>query len=84
MNPLDGFQVNREEIRYIGQGLQRPECILADACGGTIAPWFSSVTFGGEDLKTVYIGSLRGTRVPYFRSPVAGLPMIHWSGGNSF
>ncbi|MBN8194822.1 hypothetical protein JI667_22240, partial [Bacillus sp. NTK074B] len=32
------------------------------ACGGTIAPWFASVTFGGADLKTVYIGSLRGTR----------------------
>lgn len=48
------------------------------ACGGTIAPWFASVTFGGADLRTVYIGSLRGTRIPYFRSPVAGLPMAHW------
>jgi sugar lactone lactonase YvrE len=53
-----------------------PEIMLA--CGGTIAPWFASVTFGGPDLRTVYIGSLRGTRIPYFRSPVAGLPMIHW------
>jgi sugar lactone lactonase YvrE len=49
------------------------------AAGGTIAPWFSSVTFGGEDLKTVYVGSLRGTRIPWFRSPVAGLPMVHWN-----
>ena len=48
------------------------------AAGGTIAPWFASVTFGGPDLKTAYIGSLRGTRVPWFRSPVAGLPMAHW------
>jgi len=48
------------------------------AAGGTIAPWFASVTFGGRDLKTVYIGSLKGTRIPYFRSPVAGLPMVHW------
>lgn len=48
------------------------------ACGGEIAPWFASVTFGGPDLKTVYIGSLRGTRIPFFRSPVAGLPMVHW------
>ncbi|MBT4087957.1 MAG: SMP-30/gluconolactonase/LRE family protein, partial [Deltaproteobacteria bacterium] len=53
-----------------------PELMLT--CGGTIAPWFASVTFGGADLKTVYIGSLRGTRIPYFQSPVAGLPMIHW------
>jgi sugar lactone lactonase YvrE len=48
------------------------------AAGGTIAPWFASVTFGGPDLKTAYIGSLRGTRIPYFESPVPGLPMVHW------
>lgn len=53
-----------------------PELMLA--CGGTIAPWFASVTFGGPDLRTVYVGSLRGTRIPAFRSPVAGLPMAHW------
>jgi len=45
---------------------------------GTIAPWMASLTFGGPDLHTVYVGSLRGTTIPYFRSPVAGQPMIHW------
>ena len=45
---------------------------------GTVAPWMASVTFGGPDLQTVYIGSLRGTTIPFFRSPVAGLPMVHW------
>jgi sugar lactone lactonase YvrE len=53
-----------------------PDLLLA--CGGAIAPWFASVTFGGADLRTVYIGSLRGTTIPYFKSPVAGLPMVHW------
>ena len=53
-----------------------PDLMLA--CGGEIAPWFASVTFGGPDLRTVYIGSLRGTKIPCFRSPVAGLPMAHW------
>lgn len=53
-----------------------PEHMLA--CGGEIAPWFASVTFGGPDLRNLYIGSLRGTRIPYFRAPVAGLPMAHW------
>lgn len=53
-----------------------PEIMLA--AGGEIAPWFASVTFGGPDLKTAYVGSLRGTRIPYFRSPVAGLAMAHW------
>lgn len=63
---MDAFR--RDEVK--------PEQLLA--CGGTIAPWFASVTFGGADLKTVYIGSLRGTTIPYFTSPVAGLPMVHW------
>lgn len=48
------------------------------AAMGTIAPWTASITFGGPDLKTVYVGSLRGTRIPHFPSPVAGLPMVHW------
>ncbi|QKR99325.1 SMP-30/gluconolactonase/LRE family protein [Sphingomonas sp. CL5.1] len=47
-------------------------------CGGSLAPWMASVTFGGPDLSTVYLGSLRGNRIPAFRSPVAGLPMVHW------
>jgi sugar lactone lactonase YvrE len=49
------------------------------ATGRGIAPWMASVTFGGSDLKTVYIGSLKGQQIPYFRSPVAGLPMVHWN-----
>src|SRR5580693_704235 len=49
------------------------------ATGAGIAPWMASVTFGGRDLRTVYLGSLKGTRIPYFRSPVPGLPMVHWN-----
>ena len=49
------------------------------ACGGTLAPWLASVTFGGPDLCTVYLGSLKGSDIPSFRSPVAGLPMVHWN-----
>ena len=49
------------------------------ATGRGIAPWMASVTFGGPDLRTVYIGSLKGKRIPYFRAPVAGLPMVHWN-----
>lgn len=50
------------------------------ATGRGVAPWMASVTFGGPDLRTVYIGSLKGTRIPHFRSPVPGLPMVHWKG----
>jgi sugar lactone lactonase YvrE len=49
------------------------------ATKGTIAPWMASLTFGGPDLRTVYLGSLMGTSIPYFRAPVAGLPMAHWN-----
>lgn len=48
------------------------------AAGGTLAPWMASLTFGGPDLKTVYLGSLQGSRIPWFRAPVAGQPLIHW------
>ena len=54
-----------EDVRFVtGQG---------------IAPWMASVTFGGPRLETIYIGSLKGKRIPSFRAPVAGLPMVHWN-----
>jgi gluconolactonase len=48
------------------------------ATGGTIAPWLASITFGGPDLTTCYLGGLKATSIPCFRSPVAGLPLAHW------
>ena len=54
---------------------------MAMATHGKIAPWMASLTFGGPDLRRVYIGSLRGTAIPSFAAPVAGLPMIHWYEG---
>jgi len=53
------------------------------ATGQGIAPWMASVTFGGPDLRTAHIGSLKGKRIPCFRAPVAGLPMAHWNGAAS-
>lgn len=51
---------------------------IMQAAKGTLAPWMASLTFGGPDLRTVFLGSLMGTTIPYFRSPVAGLPLVHW------
>ncbi len=48
------------------------------AATGTICPWLASVTFGGPDLSTVYLGGLKSTNIPSFKAPVAGLPMVHW------
>jgi gluconolactonase len=49
------------------------------ATGQGVAPWMASITFGGPDLRTAYIGSLKGTRIPYFQAPAPGLPMVHWN-----
>jgi gluconolactonase len=48
------------------------------ACGGKTVPWLASITFGGANLETVYLGTLKASTIPYFRSPVPGLPMVHW------
>ncbi len=42
------------------------------ATGQGIAPWMASVTFGGPDLQTLYIGSLRAGNIPYLARTVAG------------
>lgn len=57
-------------------GRATAEQMMATRSG--ITPWIASITFGGPDLRTAYIGTLFGNRIPYFRSPVAGLPMVHW------
>ena len=72
-----GSQAGKALLAAFARGEAKPEHMMA--CGGTIAPWMASLTFGGPDLKNVYIGSLRGTTIPWFRSPVAGLPMVHWN-----
>lgn len=41
----------------------------------------ASITFGGQDLRTVYLGSLGGDSLAVFRSPVPGLPPVHWRYG---
>jgi sugar lactone lactonase YvrE len=38
----------------------------------------SGIGFGGPDLKTVYLGSLFGSRIARFRSPIAGAAPVHW------
>ena len=51
---------------------------ILSSAAGSLAPMMASVTFGGPDLRTVYLGSLMGTTIPCFRSPVTGLPLPHW------
>ena len=60
----------------IASGTAQP-ADMAAAAGQTLQ-LITSVTFGGPDLRTVYLGSLGMNRLPTFRSPVPGLPMHHW------
>jgi len=57
-------------------GTLTPE--IMGAAKGELCPWMASLTFGGGELKTVYLGSLQGSRIPYFQSPVAGQPLLGW------
>ncbi|MCL4747159.1 MAG: SMP-30/gluconolactonase/LRE family protein [Burkholderiaceae bacterium] len=73
----DGDPVaSAELVRKLGEGSASAEDMLN--ARGTIAPWLASITFGGPDLRTVYLGSLMGSTIPSFRSPLAGLAMVHW------
>lgn len=72
----DPAKVQRLEKQFFA-GSVTEEVLFATGRG--VAPWMASVTFGGTDLQTLYIGSLKGTRVPYLRAPAPGLPMVHWN-----
>jgi sugar lactone lactonase YvrE len=75
LEDADAEVVARAERHYLDNRLDR-----ADIDGGRhgVLGNLSSVTFGGPDLKTVYLGSLFGERIATFRSPIAGAEPPHW------
>lgn len=75
-----GAPAGRALMEAFARDAVTPEMTMA--AHGSIAPWMASLTFGGPDLRQVYIGSLRGTTIPFFDAPVAGLPMVHWHAGS--
>jgi hypothetical protein len=72
----DPKKVDALEKQFLEGSVTEP---VLSVTGRGVAPWMASVTFGGPDLQTAYIGSLKGDRIPYFRAPVPGLPMVHWN-----
>ena len=68
-NPLDGFSVDRAQLRSIGHDLQRPECILAEP-DGTL--W--SADARGGVMRIAPDGTQRfvGQRSAQFESAAAG------------
>jgi sugar lactone lactonase YvrE len=65
-----------EAVAKIEDNALTPEDMFA--CVGPTLQFPASVTFGGPDLKTVYLGSLAMPHLVAFESPVPGLPMRHW------
>ena len=73
-------EANEPLLATFEQKIANGEATPADmaATVGQTLQLVTSITFGGPDLKTVYVGSLGMSRLPTFQSPVAGLPMNHW------
>jgi sugar lactone lactonase YvrE len=57
-----------------------PKSLIYEEHGATLRNP-SSLAFGGPDLKTAYIGSLMGSEILSFRTPVAGMKPAHWDFG---
>jgi sugar lactone lactonase YvrE len=53
------------------------EILYADA--GETLNHIASIAFGGDDLRTAYLGTLKMECFPVFRSPIAGARPAHWS-----
>lgn len=51
--------------------------VVASDPEGTVLKRPTNITFGGDGMKSAYIGSLRGESIPVFEAPEPGLPLIH-------
>jgi gluconolactonase len=54
----------------------RVETIVHDPTG-EIMSWPTNVSWGGADMRDLYIGTIRRDHVLHARSPVPGLPLAH-------
>jgi len=56
---------------------------VLDDPAGNLMVWPTNVSWGGPDLRDLYIGSVRKDYVLHARSPVPGMPLVHqrWGGG---
>ena len=51
--------------------------VVLDDPSGTVLPRPSNLCFGGDELRTAYVGNLEGTTLPSFRAPFPGMPLVH-------
>ncbi|MBN9078919.1 MAG: SMP-30/gluconolactonase/LRE family protein [Rhizobiales bacterium] len=84
---VDGVTVDSEDVLWVTEitrnGLiaippsQEPVVVALDP-GGERMSFPTSVTFGGSDLREVYVGSLKMDRLVHFRADVPGVRPVHW------
>ena len=67
--------LNWVEQAYLNSSLERKHL---DKVGGEILKNISSLAFGGNDMRTVYLGCLHGDSITTFRSKIAGARPAHW------
>ncbi len=74
-------EVNEAALTTFIEHLESGTLTVEDfmACGGQKLTFLTSVTFAGDDLRTVYVGSLGLPHLLTFRAPVAGVPLSHWT-----
>lgn len=63
------------ELAFETRTLTRP---MISSARGHRLPNITSIAFGGDDLRTAYMGCLAGETLTTFRSPVPGLRPVHW------
>ncbi len=73
--------VNPDHMRAVREAIQNGtlDRDLLYSNPSAVLPNITSVAFGGDDLHTAYVGSVSGRSIARFRSPVAGVPPVHWS-----
>jgi hypothetical protein len=76
LDDSDPEAIARAERRFAEHRFGRADI---DAGRDGVLGNLASVTFGGPDLKTVYLGSLFAERLATFRSPIAGARPPHWA-----
>lgn len=58
-------------------GVERDWQIVVEDSEGSVLRRPTNICFGGEELRTAYVGSLRGSWLARFRVEVGGMPLVH-------
>ena len=75
LDDSDANHLETLEQAYLQHRLTRPMLVTP---ADTTLKSLSSIAFGGPGRRTAFLGSIAGTQLATFQSPVAGHAPIHW------